>query len=197
MKNWILVVEDEVSVANAFSEYLSNLGFHVDCTDSFEQALGLAGQHHYSVLLTDLRLQTGGIQAGFDFIKRMSQQHPQTAIAVLSGAIGSDDVASVQKMGAKVVLRKPKALSEIGQILMGLSEPAPTPAMQSGPPQLPTGTQVAKLTARGTSDAEIAEMYETTNEMIQEIRSEWFNAMPPRERMAISRELSRRNELTH
>ena len=197
MKNRILVVEDEVAVANAFSEYLSNLGFHVDCTDSFEQALGLAGQHHYSVLLTDLRLQQGGIQAGFDFVKVMSQQYPQTAIAVLSGAIGPDDVASVQKMGARAVLRKPKALAEIGQILMGLCEPAPAPLLQSSHAGLPAGTQIAKLTARGTSDAQIAEMYETTNEVIQEIRSEWFNAMPPRERMAISRELSRRTELTH
>jgi two-component system, NtrC family, response regulator PilR len=195
MKNRILIVEDEVAVANAFAEYLSNLGFQVDCTDNAKDALALADQTQYSVLLSDLRLPNGGVQAGLEFIKAMRRLHPETAVAVLSGAIGSDEMASVQKMGAKVVLRKPKPLSEIGQILMGLIEPMPVLAVEQHP--RPTGSEIAKLTAKGATDAEIAQSYQVSDATVQEIRSDWFNAMPPRERMSICRELARKSELTH
>jgi two-component system response regulator PilR (NtrC family) len=194
MKNRLLVVEDETAVATAFTEYLSNLGFHVDCTDSAQEAMELADEHSYAVLLSDLRLSRGGVQEGLEFIKAMRKRHPETAVAVLSGAISVDEAASVHKMGARVVLRKPKPLSEIGQILMGLAEPQPPAAFR---PALPSGDEIARLTAKGSSDTQIADTYHLTNEEVQEIRSCWFNSMPPRQRIAVSRELSRKVEVTH
>jgi two-component system capsular synthesis sensor histidine kinase RcsC len=193
MKHRVLVVEDEAAIASTFSEYLSDIGFDVDCTDNTDEALALADRNEYAVLLSDLRLKQMGIQAGFEFIKTMHQRHPETAVAVLSGALGSDETASVEKMGARVVLRKPKPLSELGQIVMGLSASFP---QSQADPVVPNGIEIARMVAQGSTDAEIARTFNTNQDTIRDIRSDWFHAMPPRKRLAVCLELARRSEMT-
>jgi PAS domain S-box-containing protein len=61
----VLVIDDEESIRMLLEEGLSTHGIKVDCAGSSNEALQLAGQRNYEVLLCDLNLlSAGGLKVG-------------------------------------------------------------------------------------------------------------------------------------
>ena len=118
----LLVVDDEESICFSMSEYFSLQGYKVDTACEIEEAEKLIDATNYKVVIQDLRLTTTNSQDGFDMIKLIKAHNPQTRIVVLT-AYGSAEIEDeARRCGADAVLRKPKPLSQVAQVVQGLIE---------------------------------------------------------------------------
>ena len=60
MRDRILIIDDDDQLVDAYTEYLSQRGFQVDCAQELEEAQTLLAYFPYSVVVTDLRLSKLG-----------------------------------------------------------------------------------------------------------------------------------------
>jgi DNA-binding NtrC family response regulator len=125
----LLVVDDEESICFSMSEYFSLHGFRVDTARELEEAEKLLEAQEYKVIIQDLRLGTARKSDGLDIIKMVRNQNLHSKIIVLT-AYGSAEVEDeARRCGADAFLRKPKPLSQVAQVVEGLLESPPKPAM--------------------------------------------------------------------
>jgi DNA-binding response OmpR family regulator len=110
------------------SEYFSLHGYKVDTASEIEEAERLVETNSYQVIIQDLRLGTTKEPDGLKIIKLALQRHPTTRIIILT-AYGSDEIEDeARRCGADAILRKPKPLSQVAQVVQGLIE---SPAKQA------------------------------------------------------------------
>jgi two-component system response regulator AtoC len=100
----ILVVEDEVTLANAMADLLAEAGHTTRAVYAGEKVHEACREFEPHVLLLDVRL---GAVNGVDLIPEIKAQWPEVAIIVVT-AFGDVDVAvEAMKRGASDFLRKP------------------------------------------------------------------------------------------
>ena len=120
----LLIVDDEEAIRFSMSEYFTHHGFNVDTARELEEAEELLGKNSYEVVIQDLRLGTSdrGDRDGLEMIRLVRDRNPETRIVVLT-AYGSAEVEEeVRRSGADAILRKPKPLSQVAQVIQGLVE---------------------------------------------------------------------------
>ena len=116
----ILVIDDHVSLANAFSLVLQRAGFQVHVANSAEHGLRLAQEHRVNAVILDLRMPfING--AGFLYRLRALPAHAATPVMVVTGTTIDEEMASeLAELGA-VVRYKPldiaRLLSEVDALL--------------------------------------------------------------------------------
>jgi DNA-binding response OmpR family regulator len=116
----ILVVDDEASICFAMSEYLSGLGYEVDCAQQVEEAESLLARVCYSVIIADLRLVGIRDMGGIQVIRLARERCPGTKNIVLTACTSAEVEAAVRGYGIDAFLHKPKPLAEVAQIILGL-----------------------------------------------------------------------------
>jgi len=117
----LLIVDDEEAIRFSMSEYFTQHGFNVDTARELEEAEELLGKNSYEVVIQDLRLGPSD-HDGLQVIKLIRDRNPETRIVVLT-AYGSAEVEDeVLRCGADAILRKPKPLSQVAQVIQGLVE---------------------------------------------------------------------------
>jgi len=117
----LLIVDDEEAIRFSMSEYFTQHGFNVDTACELEEAQELLGKNSYEVVIQDLRLGPND-RDGLEVIKLIRDRNPETRIVVLT-AYGSSEVEDeVLRSGADAILRKPKPLSQVAQVVQGLVE---------------------------------------------------------------------------
>ncbi len=116
----MLIVDDEESICFSMGEYFKLQGYQVDCAQEREEAEALLAKDGYSIVIEDLRL--GGINGteGLEIVEQIRERHPATRIVVLTAYGSSEMEAEARKRGAHAFLRKPKPLSDIAQVVLGL-----------------------------------------------------------------------------
>lgn len=116
----LLVVDDEESITFAMERYFRARGFEVDCARELEEAQALLARNQYAVVIADLRLS--GIQGaeGLEIVSAIRERSPQTRTILLTAHGTRELEDEARQRGADVVLRKPKPLPELTQIVMGL-----------------------------------------------------------------------------
>ena len=120
MKRKLLVVDDEESILFAMSEYFKLCGCEVDTASELEEAEALIAHTNYSAVIADLRLTGSYGTEGLQIISEVRQHCPRTRIILLT-AYGSHEIDAEARMrGVDVILRKPKPLAEIAQIVFAL-----------------------------------------------------------------------------
>jgi len=128
LKPRLLVVDDEESICFSMSEYFSLHGYKVDTASEMEEAEKLIEATEYKVVIQDLRLGATRNPDGLDIIKMIRDHNPQTRIIVLT-AYGSTEMEDEAiRCGADAFLRKPKPLSQVAQVILGLLEAPPKQA---------------------------------------------------------------------
>lgn len=100
----LLVVEDEVQLSAAMRRGLVREGFAVDVAASGPQALDLAHDGEYDVILLDLMLP--GL-SGYEVARRLRARGDWTPILVVSAKDGEYDEADALDYGADDFLAKP------------------------------------------------------------------------------------------
>ena len=107
--NKILIVEDEVSIAELEKDYLELSGFEVDMEHSGDTGLEKALKNDYNLIILDLMLP--GID-GFEICRRIREQKN---IPVLMVSAKKEDIDKIRGlgMGADDYITKPFSPSEL------------------------------------------------------------------------------------
>jgi two-component system OmpR family response regulator len=131
----VLVVEDSVKLAELLRRGLQEEHFAVDVTHSGEEAVWLAGETDYDVIVLDIGL---GAMDGFDVCRQVRAAERWSPILMLTARDAVEDRVRGLDCGADDYLVKPFALSELFARLRAL--------LRRGRPSRPAVVAVGDLT---------------------------------------------------
>lgn len=100
----ILLVDDDLHLAESMAQWLREEGFAVDVATTLADAQSKLHQSAYELVLTDLRL---GEASGLDLIKYIRRCYSQTSVLVISGYATPHIAVEAVRAGAFDVLTKP------------------------------------------------------------------------------------------
>lgn len=106
----ILIVEDEVKMAGLLKRGLQEEGYAVDLAPTGEEALWLASENDYDVVLLDVMLPDVD---GFEVCRRLRAAGRWTPVLMLTARDGVDDRVTGLDAGADDYLPKPFSFAEL------------------------------------------------------------------------------------
>jgi len=106
----ILIVEDELALAQSISEYLSDENYLCEFAATFDQALDKIQTYQYDCILLDMMLPGGD---GMKILETLKKQDKQDGVIIISAKDALDDKIKGLQIGADDYLTKPFHLSEL------------------------------------------------------------------------------------
>jgi DNA-binding response OmpR family regulator len=100
----ILVIEDEVRLAEAIAQGLKNEGFEVDCASNGVDGLFKAREGQYALVLLDVMLPE---MSGFQVIHRLREAGVNTRVLMLTARDDDESEREGLELGADDYVRKP------------------------------------------------------------------------------------------
>ncbi|WP_062535100.1 response regulator [Mizugakiibacter sediminis] len=141
----ILVVEDDVAVADAMRRGLSAEGYAVDRVESAEHAYAALADEHFDLAIVDLGLPG---EDGFALLRRVRRSGATLPLLVVTARDGLTDRVNALDLGADDYLVKPFALPELAarcRALIRRAAAATTAQLAIGPLQLDLGGRRARV----------------------------------------------------
>jgi DNA-binding NtrC family response regulator len=115
----VLVVEDDLDVSAVMETYLTRHGLTVCTAHSGSSALYILQKVWPRVAIVDYRLpDLDGVQLS----QKLLQHLPNLPIIMMSGAIGSLEQSTLEKIGIKVFVNKPVPLRSLLRAVLQLLE---------------------------------------------------------------------------
>lgn len=116
---YILVVEDQQSIAQNIADYMEDKGHVLDFATQGDQGLTLALTHHYDLVILDLNLP---VMDGLEVCEQLRKQaNHHVPIIMLTARDSIDDKISGFTIGADDYLTKPFSLEELEVRCIALS----------------------------------------------------------------------------
>ena len=106
----ILLVEDDMLLAQSLTDRLEGQGFHVDEADRGEDALELSDLYEYQVMVLDLGLPD---MRGDEVLDNLRAKNERLPVLVLSGEADVEARLSCLRSGADDYLTKPFNMEEL------------------------------------------------------------------------------------
>jgi DNA-binding response OmpR family regulator len=106
----ILIVEDEVNLAEEIAGYLSDFNYHCQLSHRYDRTIKLLEEYEFAVILLDLKLPDGN---GINLIHYVKRKKISSGIIVLSANDELDLRINALDAGADDFLIKPFHLSEL------------------------------------------------------------------------------------
>lgn len=106
----ILLLEDDVALADIIAEYLHDNHFNVDLVYDGEEALNQAYEHSYDLYVLDVNVPA---IKGFDLLKMLRDKGDATPAVFITSLNDIEDVSEGFKSGADDYLKKPFELAEL------------------------------------------------------------------------------------
>lgn len=106
----ILVVDDEIDLADLLELTLLRMGLDVDKANGVVQAIALLDQNHYDLCLTDMRMPDG---EGLDIVRHIQTHALDIPVAVITAYGSMENAVAALKSGAFDYLSKPVALDQL------------------------------------------------------------------------------------
>ena len=100
----ILLVEDEVEVADIIAGFLEKKGFFVDVAYDLAGGMEKFYPHSYAIVLLDIMLKG---EKSFSLLEKIKKESPQTAVIMVSGHDNNENIAEAKKKGADGFIPKP------------------------------------------------------------------------------------------
>jgi DNA-binding NtrC family response regulator len=100
----ILLVDDDLHLAESMALWLQELAYEVVLADSVEQAKESLKNQSFDLVITDLRLGNGD---GFELIGYTRKHHLETAVLVVTGYATPETAVEAVRAGAFDLLTKP------------------------------------------------------------------------------------------
>ena len=110
----ILVVDDEVNICRSVEKILSKADMEVASVLNGYDALALVRTDDFDLVLTDLKMSSLG---GMELVRRITEQHPGTAVLVMTGYASVASAVEVMKLGALDYLPKPFTPEELRAVV--------------------------------------------------------------------------------
>jgi DNA-binding response OmpR family regulator len=140
----LLVVDDEESICFSMKEYFTLQGYRVDTAQYLEEAEQLVEATDYDVVIEDLRLGPAQKPDGLEVIKFIRDHNSEARIVVLTAHGSAEMEKEALGCGADAFLRKPKALSQVAQVIQGLIESNSKPAAGGVCPRCGGGVEMTR-----------------------------------------------------
>lgn len=131
MKDRILLVEDEASLAMIVAETLTDEGFDVDIASDGLDGLGKLARESYGIVVADVMMPR---LDGFEMCRRLRRIDPDIPLLFLTAKSSIDDIVDGFELGANDYLKKPFKMRElIVRIKALLRRRNPMPVAQATP----------------------------------------------------------------
>ena len=114
----VLLVEDDVAIADSVSKALISQGHSVDCTRRGEPVENSVERDHYDAMILDVGLP--GID-GFEVLRRVRNRGNPVPVLILTARDAVEDRVHGLELGADDYLVKPFALAELLARILALS----------------------------------------------------------------------------
>ncbi len=108
--NKILVLEDELMLADMMSSYLESFGYEITLSDNYDEALSFAYENHFDLLIFDVKIIGGN---GFDLLDELRNSGVKTPCIFTTSLNGINDVTKGFKAGCDDYIKKPFELAEL------------------------------------------------------------------------------------
>jgi DNA-binding NtrC family response regulator len=122
----VLLVEDEINVANGLKMVLTDEGFGVNVASTGAEALDTFRGNGFDLVVADLRLPDID---GLDVIREIKKDRPETKVVIITGYPSVSSAVESAKMGVSDYLRKPFTdddfLAAVGEALREKEKTAP------------------------------------------------------------------------
>ena len=113
-KKHILVVDDEAAYRQMLSELIESMGHSIDAAGDGEQAVKMATEHDYDLVITDLSLpKLNGTQV----LAAVKRVHPDTPVIMVTGYAAVDTAIEAMKFGAYDYIAKPFNIDQVELIV--------------------------------------------------------------------------------
>ncbi|HPK09143.1 MAG TPA: response regulator transcription factor [Saprospiraceae bacterium] len=106
----ILIIEDEIDLANDIAQYLSNEQYVCEWVADCRSAMEKVYNYHYDCILLDLMLPGGD---GMMILEELKKLNKQEGVIIISAKNALDDKIKGLKLGADDYLSKPFHLAEL------------------------------------------------------------------------------------
>ena len=106
----ILLLEDDIALADIISEYLTDNNFEVDSVYDGDEALSSAYETRYDLYIFDVNVPA---IKGFDLLKMLRDNDDTTPTIFVTSLNDIDDVSKGFESGADDYLKKPFELAEL------------------------------------------------------------------------------------
>ncbi len=110
----VLIVDDEIQLAQAFMKQLSKEGMNVTTVASGAEALKIIGQEDFDVAVLDIKLPDID---GIDLLSKLRGAEPTIEVIMLTGYASIDTAIRSMKLGAYDYLTKPCKISELSSVI--------------------------------------------------------------------------------
>lgn len=118
MKKRILVIDDEATIRDLLSSFLTAKGYQVVTAASVHEALRVAADEPPDLLISDLQLEDGD---GFEIIEKIKRTQPNLPVILLTGVLFDEEVVDqVIRNLVTQYLEKTTPLTRIGEIVKKL-----------------------------------------------------------------------------
>ena len=124
----ILLVEDEIEILDAITEFLEREGYAVIRAVEGEEALRRVENERPDLVLLDVGLP--GL-SGLDVLRRLRDDHPRVPVVMLTGLNDEAQARRTLQMGAVDYISKPFDLGHLSRVVLaaigGTFDPPPSP----------------------------------------------------------------------
>src|SRR5690606_11598190 len=100
----ILIIDDELSVCNMLTKFLTKNGYEAESTISGKQGIQLLKEQHYDLILCDYRLKDID---GLEFFKEIKKVRKDMIVIFITGYVNLKIAVDLIKDGAYQYLAKP------------------------------------------------------------------------------------------
>ena len=117
----IMVVEDDTTAGETLARYLRELGYRISVCTSGSQAWTCFRDDPADVVITDLRMPSGG---GEQLVEQLREYDPLLPVIIVTGHLGATERLSDNLQDDRcAVLKKPVALGRLGELIASFLRP--------------------------------------------------------------------------
>jgi len=121
----VLAIDDEVAIHGVLERLFPREGIQVTtCTDG-EEALALLEEHDFDLVLADFQMPS---MNGLELLDRITDQHPQLSVVLLSTQENVQQAVHAMRKGAADYIPKPFSTDELVERVKTILEEQPAPA---------------------------------------------------------------------
>ena len=110
----VLIVDDEIRLAEAFREQLTEEGMHVSVAHRAKEALSAMKRENFDVAVLDIKLPD---MDGVELLLKLKQMEPTTEVIMLTGYASVATAIRSMKLGAYDYLTKPCKMTELSNVI--------------------------------------------------------------------------------
>jgi len=131
----MLIVDDEPTTLFAYKRLFESAEVGVETARTLEEAEAILRDHQFEVVITDLRLSGAKPQGGFDVLRSVKANHPETKVILITAYGNSEVIKKAHELGASSYLEKPVPIKTLRETLRRLGIGSPVKKKMNGAPE--------------------------------------------------------------